>query len=496
MNTRINAPENANNLKNVDVKETAGNVEFVDFVKAFLRAQKSSGLLALYLCNISVRTEDTSSFINGKRHSKAPGQNNFICEVDLQCQLSSKKAVAFVFQGANANEFVEAFESAQKWAVEIPHAPRVVKQKSYPQLKLMSPQLLDVFGRHEAAATLAKVAAWLDEEAATITHPLLVNREVTASLSLSTRLYLDSSGNEATEQSASCSLMCSFSLVDSSEYFADAVGVLPTQNDCRNVVHEAAKNLQNTAVKKFEPQPECAVLLSPKAVVTLVSALILPNLEVRSILDATGAFDVQSLGKKVLANLTVSDNPHLEFSPFSAAFDMEGTPSKPVTLMSNGVLKHPLFTSALLAELQQEHSALAAQFELTGHADSADSASLTNTFLEFTGTPAASVAEMLLGAGQVVFINGLTGMSVDPLTGQFALDAEGAKVYEGGKLVCSTSVTLRGNFFEALAAPDNRVGQSQRCYNMWAPELFTRHLACVAKEMANEADSVEQESSL
>ncbi|MEN9529723.1 MAG: hypothetical protein RI932_1596, partial [Pseudomonadota bacterium] len=81
-------------------------------------------------------------------------------------------------------------------------------------------------------------------------------------------------------------------------------------------------------------------------------------------------------------------------------------------------------------------------------------------------------------------IQNLTGMSVDPLTGQFALDADGAKVIVNGRVEYSTSLTLRGNFFEALKHPSTKVGPLERHFNSWIPSLYTEALSCVSKELA------------
>jgi PmbA protein len=187
----------------------------------------------------------------------------------------------------------------------------------------------------------------------------------------------------------------------------------------------------------------------------------------------------------VLPNVTVHDDPHVPYSPFSSLFDVEGCPTKKVTILRDGVLEHPLFTSSLLKEFEDAHPEFVGRFDLTGHAESSDSTAPTNTYIEIKGNAALSIEELLGKYPHIAYINSLTGMSLDPLTGQFALDAEGVKIYENGEVRYSTSLTLRGNFFEALRADGNWCGPKERYYYTWAPSLLTRGLDCVPKEMAS-----------
>lgn len=460
---------------------------FVEKLQAFLAEEVLARRLSFFVCNVTARSESVSTFINGARHSKAPNQSNILCEVDLNFRLAENEAAALTFSGFDFDSFKTHYARARILAFPLAHHSSVRKHKEYPQLQLASAELLAALGREGGARELAQIAAQLDGAAAKVTHPHLMNREVSTSLSLARRSYFDSAGNVASEELASCGLTCVFNLRDSSEYASDALGVLPTEEDCQKVVAEASKTLQNVETKSLEKGVDYVVCLTPKALISLVSDLVLPNLEVRSILDGTGAWEVDALGSRVLVEgLTLKDNPHLAHSPFSAAFDVEGSPTRPVTLMDNGVLAHPLFTSSLLAELAQAHPKLAERFALTGHAQDVDRAQTTNLTIELKAPrKVASQAELLALSPHVVLVNGLTGMSVDPLTGQFALDSEGAKVYNQGKLQSSTSFTLRGNLFEALAHQGNVTGPQERFYSSWAPSLLTHKLTCVVKDVGN-----------
>ncbi|NBW80505.1 hypothetical protein EBR21_02010, partial [bacterium] len=293
------------------------------------------------------------------------------------------------------------------------------------------------------------------------------------------KIYFDSVNNCAQEISASCSASCSFSLEDTVESHHDVFGSIPHEVELASIVELAAKNITRSAVMPLGSDAGLPVYLTYKAVIDLLDQLVMPNLETRSLIDKTGAWDLEQVGEIVVGGLSIEDNPHVEGSPFSSYFDSEGTATRPVKILSEGRLVHPLMTSALLEEVLELHPDWRGRFELTGHAEGANSTSFTNVFFHLAAPPLED-----LGGESYIQIQNLTGMSLDPLTGQFALDADGAKVFEKGVLKYSTSLTLRGNFFHALTDKSTRVGPMARQFNQWAPALYTRALSCVSKELA------------
>lgn len=462
--------------------------DIVSKVKSFLREELSNKNIEFFICNITRRQELNLALLNGSVFTKAPRQNTGMTDISLQVRTPDSKAVSLSVIGNDFSSFLTNYRVALDLSVVLPNKTQLKKHGRYPKLDLASEELTRLFSESSPIAKLEEILGYLDSKASEVTHPNLMSREVGCSVTHSERSYFDSAFNEAVEDSFSTALSCSFSLSDSSEYFSDYLGVLPGKSECEQVVAEASKNITRAQVRPLGESNGIAVVLTPPALVTLLSDLVLPNLGVRSILDGTGAWDLSHLGKKVLEGVTLHDNPHLKYSPFSSSFDIEGTPSETVQIMKDGVLTHPLFTNMLLEELRSKDAELANKFRLTGHADSVMSASPTNLFVELKGEQKGSMQELLRANKTVVVVNWLTGMSVDPLTGQFALDSEGAKVYENGELLFSTSLTLRGNFFEALAHPENKVSKQERFYNTHCPALFTKGLSCVSKELANGDD--------
>ena len=452
---------------------------FVRRVREHLSSCLASGILDGYVCTATQRHVYAATLFNGLRHTKGPLQENRPFQLDVSLVLPNQRGVGFTLESLSMQLFVHQLEFALAQSVELRHGIQFCKQDSYPTLSLASKEFLQCFDRQDAGTLTTQILNQTDELAALVKHPRLMNREVSVSISMTTRNYADSVGNEASETSAACSVMVAFSLEDTSESHSDLFGALPSAKEIKAIVDEASKNIVKTSVKPLEAKSPLPVYLTHKAVGDLFDQLVIPNLETRSLLDKTGAWEFAHLDTVVIPGLTIEDNPHLEQSPFSAVFDFEGSPTKPVKIMKSGALVHPLMTSSLLAEVESEYPQWKGRFRLTGHADSANSTSFTNLFFRVEKPPLPD-----LGKLSYIQIQNLTGMSVDPLTGQFALDADGAKVMENGRVLYSTSLTLRGNFFDALKHSSTRVGALERHFNTWSPGIYTEALSCVSKELA------------
>lgn len=453
--------------------------QFIPAIREHLEACRLKGTIEGYVCTVSQKQVQSASLFNGEKHSKAPLQVNTPFEVVVSLLLSDERSVGFTLESVSIPMFIRQVEFALSQAVKLEHRIQLRKQSSYPQIRLASDELLQLFSGGELSRTLLRILETTDRFAAKVSHPRLMSREILCAFARGDKFYFDSEGNFAQESSASCSVSCSYSLEDSSESHFDVFGILPTEKDLQDIVDVASKNLVVSDVRPLLDDASLPVVLTHKAVMDLLDQLVIPNLETRTLIDKTGAWDLGHIDKTVIRGLTVEDNPHLEGSPFSSIFDFEGTPTQAVKIVDNGRLVHPLMTSALLQEVEELHPEYAGRFKLTGHAETSMSASYSNLIFHLDSPPLDD-----LKSRSYVQIQNLTGMSIDPITGQFALDSDGAKVFENGRLKYSTSLTLRGNFFQALAHDSTRVGPLERHYNQWAPSLFTTALSCVSKELA------------
>lgn len=463
-------------------------------LQAMLESLRAAGRVQAFVVNGAFKTEFASVLFLGLRHTKAPEQTSERFEASVYLECDGGRAVTLDLGTSDLSLVASRLERAVSLAMPLKHRPVLRKHEGYPDIPLASAELLELMRSGNAAAVAARLASGLEERAKRVSHPRLMSREVHATVNQVERFYFDSMKNEGIESSAFCSLNSVFWLRDTTEDGSDVVGSLPTDADLDTLVNEASRNITASEVRKFVPRAEGGgplVLLTPKAFLTLLDDLVLPNLEARTLLRKTGAYEVEHIGSRVLGRLSLRDNPHLPYSPFSSCYDSDGTPTKPVTIVENGVLLHPLFTGATLAELEAEHPELAGRFALTGHAIGLDVTSHTNLDVALEGVAAIPLEDALQRAPQVVVVGNLTGMSVDPLSGQFALDADGAKVHEGGTLAYSTSFTLRGNIKEVLVDCLAVVLPRERVFNRFAPGVLTSVLTCVPKELAAEFDEDE-----
>lgn len=464
---------------NSSLQENQRFNNFLERVQQHLGDCVRTGTVEAYNCTASLRDVRSAALFNGVMHSKAPIQSNNPFDLTVALILQGRRSVEFSLENMSFSAFEQNLEFAISQSAELEHCTSLRKQDSYPKIRLASAEMLALFSNGEVAVKLIDVLSMTDQLAAVVSHPRLMNREIAASFSLSRKVYFDSTGNSASEESATCSVYCAFALEDSSESHSDIFGVLPSSDDLKNIVDDAAKNLLRSQVRPLSGDEHLPVYLTHKAVIELIDQLVVPNLETRALIDKTGAWELDRVGEVVIRGLTIEDNPHVECSPFSSVFDFEGTATLPVKIMSEGRLVHPLMTSSLLAEVENLRPDWAGRFKLTGHAISPMDTAYTNVHFQLHCPPLKDLSQLAY-----IQIQNLTGMSLDPLTGQFALDADGAKVFESGKLKYSTSLTLRGNFFEALVHHSTQVGVQQRLHNQWAPSLFTSALSCVSKELA------------
>jgi predicted Zn-dependent protease len=457
-------------------------------VRAFLAESEARGELSHYACLVESDFDIVSTLHSGFRHSKAPTQAGVAVSVRCVARCANGKSFSVDYVGNSLAEFTHCYAEARVLAVALKHNPQLERHSAYPRVELASSELLEILLSEAGAHRVDELCRYMDELAGKVEHPRIMARETQVLLGCHKRVYFDNAQNFAEEFSTECSLSATYMLSDSTEHHSDSFGKLPTPSEIEGVVREAARNLTRHDVREFTEQGNVSVLLTPKAVATLVGDLVLPNLSARCILDGTSAWASAHLQKVVLPGVSVRDNPLVEYSPFSRLFDAEGTPARQIDVMRDGVLLHPLLTAALLAELHAELENVEAHgeaaYHLSGHAVSAVDTAYTNLNIGLSGKMAMSFDDMLEEEPLCVVVNNLTGVSVDSITGQFALDAEGARVYKSGRLAYSTSITLRGNFFEAVSDAENSVGPCSRVGNMHVPSLRTRRLSCVSHKMS------------
>ncbi len=153
-------------------------------------------------------------------------------------------------------------------------------------------------------------------------------------------------------------------------------------------------------------------------------------------------------GEKIGGDIiTLIDDPHLSGGYASAPFDAEGTPTAPLAVIENGVLK------TLLHNLR---TAKKADTVSTGHAGKASVAapvgvSPTNFHIK---PDVYGLGYLIKEMGNGLLVTDVSGLhaGVNPVSGDFSLLARGFAIENGIKTRPVELVTVAGNFFELLKA--------------------------------------------
>ncbi len=157
------------------------------------------------------------------------------------------------------------------------------------------------------------------------------------------------------------------------------------------------------------------------------------------------SFLLDALGTQIFdSNISIIDDPWLPRGFRSKAFDGEGLPTKPTTIIDKGVLTGWIAESA---------SARQIGISPTGHAargiSGAPGASATNLRMEpGTVTPAALMADIADG----FYVTELIGMGVNGLTGDYSRGASGFRIVKGELAGAVSEVTIAGNLKDMFRA--------------------------------------------
>jgi PmbA protein len=151
------------------------------------------------------------------------------------------------------------------------------------------------------------------------------------------------------------------------------------------------------------------------------------------------------LGQRIFgAGVSIRDDPRRVRGLRSRVFDGEGTPTREVALIEDGVL-----TTWLL----ESRSARQLGLSPTGHAtrgtSGPPSASPTNLYLAAgTMTPAELMADIKEG----IYITEMIGMGVNGVTGDYSRGAAGYMIRDGALAEPVAEVTVAGNLLDMFAA--------------------------------------------
>lgn len=202
----------------------------------------------------------------------------------------------------------------------------------------------------------------------------------------------------------------------------------------------AEKTISHLNYEKVETG-KYRVVFSADAFLSLLGAF--SNLfNAQSILDKQSLSTPESLGKQIASPLLcVYDDALHKDNVTSTTFDGEGTPTRRVELINNGVLTNFLHSCGTAKRLNSQP---------TGHANIGAKVTVGSHFYHVQGTPAPQEYS-LDDAKNVIFIDNLQALhaGVKATQGSFSLPFDGWLV-ENGKLTSIESATVAGDFLEVL----------------------------------------------
>ena len=181
------------------------------------------------------------------------------------------------------------------------------------------------------------------------------------------------------------------------------------------------------------------------------------------------SFLTDSIGEKIAPDtVTVFDDGTLPGAPGSKPFDGEGLPTRRTAVVENGVLLTYLLDTYTGRKLGMRSTGNAAR-----SAGDAPSVSPTNFFLvPGEATPEEIIASVPSG----LYVTGLIGFGVNPVTGDYSRGASGLWI-EGGELTYAVEeITIAGNLRQMLADIEMIGNDLDRRRRVMAPTLKIREM--------------------
>ncbi|MEC4813887.1 MAG: TldD/PmbA family protein [Scytonema sp. PMC 1069.18] len=210
------------------------------------------------------------------------------------------------------------------------------------------------------------------------------------------------------------------------------------------------------------------VVFSPDAFLSLLGAF--SNLfNAQSILDKQSLSTPDDLGKQIASPLlSVYDDALHPANVGAEAFDGEGTPTRQITLIENGVLTNFLHSAGTAKRMNTKP---------TGNANIGAKVTVSPNFYHVFGSQSAEQELSLETAENVIFIDDLQALhaGVKSLQGSFSLPFDGWLVNKGVKTSIE-SATVAGDFLELLKSiifveKEAELTPGGVCPRVWVDEL-------------------------
>ena len=215
--------------------------------------------------------------------------------------------------------------------------------------------------------------------------------------------------------------------------FVDEIDVKKCATDFARKVIDS---LGATKGESFKGQ----VILSPESVGSLIASAILFSVNANNLQKGMSRWKGKLGSPVASSSLTVEDNGLIPGGLGSSAFDREGIPPSPLTIIEQGKLN---------AYMYNTYTALKEKRSSTGHAAGGTSSvpgiGPTNFTIKEGETPKD---ELIKGVKQGVLVNRFAGFP-NPLTGEFSGAVKGGWLIKNGKLAVPLCETLiQGNIYD------------------------------------------------
>ena len=181
------------------------------------------------------------------------------------------------------------------------------------------------------------------------------------------------------------------------------------------------------------------------------------------------SFLTDCIGQKIAPEtVTVYDDGTLPGAPGSKPFDGEGLPTRRTAVVEQGVLRTYLLDTYTGRKLGMRSTGNAAR-----SAGDAPSVSPTNFYMvPGTATPEEIIASVPNG----LYVTGLIGFGVNPVTGDYSRGASGLWVERGELTFAVEEITIAGNLRQMLADIEMIGNDLDRRRRVMAPTLKIREM--------------------
>ena len=290
--------------------------------------------------------------------------------------------------------------------------------------------------------------------------------------SYSDRFYVNSQGAIRQEKRASNSVYL-YSTTEQDGKKPRSAGAFRVSNhfnqlDVEGCIDEVADKTISHLEYQGIPTGHYQVVFSPEAFLSLLGAF--SNLfNAQNILDKRSLSTPDSLGTAIASELlNVFDDALHEDNVSKVTFDDEGTPTRRVSLIENGVLTGFLHSSGTAKRLKAEP---------TGHANMGAKVTISRHYFHVLPGEQSHAEFELSSAKNVVLIDRLQALhaGVKALQGSFSLPFDGWLMKNGEK-VSIDSATVAGDFMTVLKSiayvePDAKVTTRGICPRVWVNDL-------------------------